>query len=227
MSEVIEKLKEYYHLEDRDGRLFIWKEGMDKPQFIPKGNRTLCFTFGRKLSEDELEVEVEKGNVIKIKEIELYREFYDWDEETYLMELHGYDKRTKDYFEKVKKEIGYVRTVYGHEEWELKKRESLNIYWNAVDGVLGLAGDGLWCYQLSYQTTIDDYNIEKILFYRKPSVEDIKIARKIEELDIDFYLKKIRPTFRCWECGGKTHWLDVPGDFNQKYESLHERYCGC
>lgn len=36
MSEVIEKLKEYYHLEDRDGRLFIWKEGMDKPSLYRK-----------------------------------------------------------------------------------------------------------------------------------------------------------------------------------------------
>lgn len=231
MSDIVKQLKEYYDLKERFKYLSFLKEETGELEFIPFSDDILYFTFGQDVLEDRIDEEAEKGNVIKIKASELYKKYYGWDDEKrleeYFMEEYGYDKRTKMYLDKFKNEMHYVGIEVGDEKWKLKNAEELDIMLLALYGELGLTNEGLWCYQYSYLKDEDEFVYKKMLFTKKPDIEDIATAVKIEDLEFEFRSGFARLVFRCWECGTMTHWLDVPGDFFLKYHSMHRKECGC
>lgn len=84
-----------------------------------------------------------------------------------------------------------------------------------------------FCAEIAYRTAIDDFNIETHIFNRFPSEKDVKEIRAIIDLEFNFKFGRLNPVFTCWECGHKSHWLDVRGDLRTKIDNLKERYCGC
>ena len=84
-----------------------------------------------------------------------------------------------------------------------------------------------WCVQFSQRTNVDDYDITRMYFNRRPSRNNIIIAQKVDDLKCDFLCKRLNENFHCWECGTELHWLDIEGDFNEKITALQDKYCGC
>ena len=88
--------------------------------------------------------------------------------------------------------------------------------------------DGQFVVQYTVVTAIDDYEVVKLYFDRKPSRHDVRIVEMVLDLQIEFKFGNLEEEFVCWECGRKTHWLDIRADsLEQKIEFLRERYCGC
>ena len=55
-------------------------------------------------------------------------------------------------------------------------------------------------------------------------VEDALIVRKMER---DFRLGRHRETFTCSDCLERKHWLDIPGNIQEKLALRLMRKCGC
>lgn len=77
------------------------------------------------------------------------------------------------------------------------------------------------------RTDIDDYNIARYYFNKKPTENTVRTIEKLIELDYLFFIGQCKPVYICWECGRETHWLDIEGDLDEKISALKERYCGC
>lgn len=153
------------------------------------------------------------------------------------------DERTKNYFNAIKTNIGFIGSNYGNygieeilkkkgffEEAKLQQIKTYRGYVNSSDIDIysyEINGEKRYCAELSYQTNIDDYCVETHIFEKFPSEKDIKIIREIESLIFKFQLSQIEPEFGCWECGRRVHWLDIQGDFFTKKNALEEKYCGC
>lgn len=226
MTKIIEQIKEYYTIEDNNGRLTL-SDGDYKKNLFKTGS-SVVLTFGKKVKKEDVEKEIELGNVIKIPEIDIYKLYFNWDDERYSMERYGYDLRTSEYLANTQKNIGYIETKHGWDEIELTESRSFPIFSIAVGkSELGVTESNKWCYQFGYPAGIDDYNIEKIYFNKRPNKQDIIMARQIETIKLNFFLRRARPEFTCWECGSRNHWLDIPGELGDKVENLKEKYCGC
>jgi hypothetical protein len=158
--------------------------------------------------------------------------------------LKELDERTAKYFETIKKEKGHIGTNCLEETGIrdiLKKKGVLDAanlqqidtydgYANSSDINIysyELSGAKRYCAEFSFQTDIDAFYVETIIFTKIPSREDVLLIRGIEDLRLKFEFGRLKPEYTCWECGRKVHWLDRPGDFETKMAGLEERYCGC
>lgn len=152
------------------------------------------------------------------------------------------DDRTQKYLDAVKSNMGYVDTNnswYGIKEILDKKGilsadvEKIAEYEGYVNSsnieVFGyrINGEQRYCAELSYQTAIDDYNVETHIFVKEPSRENVMQIREINKTILHIEIGKLKPFFHCWECGRETHWLDIPGNLEEKIEGLKDNYCGC
>jgi hypothetical protein len=217
---VLEKIKSFYEIENKYGILRI-KKGEDK-KYLTKDDQPTYFTFGKNVPPERLDEEAEKGNIIKTTGFEIYKEYFNWDEDTCHKERYGYSKRTKAYLDGIKNKLGFVKSKYDYEFEELTAKEEVGYRCS-----IGKTKDGLWCYQQSIRTDIDDYTVEKLYFNRKPSKKAVETMQSIIDLENNFYFQHLKEVFTCWECGRDVHWLDVDGDFNTKANALFEKYCGC
>lgn len=151
------------------------------------------------------------------------------------------DERTEKYLTEEATKIGLIgvnNSWYtiaeilkksGH-EIEPQKIATFNGYINSSDIEIfeyTINGATKYCAELSYQTNIDDYNIETIIFNKIPSEQDINTARTIEAIKNKLFLKRLKPEFDCWECGIRHHWLDIEGSLDIKYKYWQDQYCGC
>lgn len=138
------------------------------------------------------------------------------------------DKRTLDYLNGLKKKLNFIKEENSQEFKQLTDPEEFfSLYIRANTSEIGKTDDGLWCVQLAYPVGDDDFNIEHFYFTEKPTIDDIRLIRLINDLEIDFKLNIKDVHFTCWECGRKTHWLDTTGEFKEKLDHLQEKYCGC
>lgn len=155
--------------------------------------------------------------------------------------LKELDNRTEKYFEAIRENKGYIgcnHGWYGIQEILDKKSSGVEAkliksypgYFNSDDINIYeyfVNGNKRYCAELSYQTDIDDFNIETHIFSKFPSEKDVKEIRSIMELEFDFKFNRLNPEFTCWECGHKVHWLDFKGKIQDKIDNLKEKYCGC
>lgn len=224
----LEKLKEFYDIrandddfsDDKGFRIKMLRKNEPEGEWkrIPLTEKEGVFLCGKESQDDE--------GVVKVSLTKIYEEFFDWDEETWSMQLNGYGLRTKKYFDAIKKDIGFEEIVHG---WDTEEFETSSEYpyFGAIKTVeIGKTKENRWCAELGYQTAIDDYNEEKIYFNRKPSVADVKTLRKIEKIRMDIRFRIKKEIFRCYECGREIHWLDVEGGLDDKIFGLEERFCG-
>lgn len=225
---MLEKLKPFYSFANEYGNLIVIRNDNGNKKYIPCTNNPLYFTFGIPAkSIDEAEQLVADGKAIKIISSEIHREFYGLDDEGLCMKMHGYDLRTKEYFYVLKQNIGLLDEKHGYDEEEFINKETIVIWMNTSDVEIGKTQDGCWCAQWSIRTAIDDYDITRVYFSRKPTKKDILTAQRLADLSYSFFLKKLKPVFECWECGRIVHWLDCEGDFDKKADNLIDSYCGC
>lgn len=151
------------------------------------------------------------------------------------------DERTKKYFEKIRKNIGWESNNAGwydfQEILDSKAPGEIAELIATYDGFANSTDIKIYAYnknntkkycaEFSYQTDIDDYCIETHIFNKKPTLKDVLTAVSINDLTFDFDTKRLNQIFTCWECGRKCHWLDIDGDLETKKERLKDEYCGC
>jgi hypothetical protein len=223
--DTFKRINDYYHIHENVGKMLSSNVNGEK-KVIPLNENYLFFTFGNKVDKINIEKEVEIGNIIKIRGIDLYKNFYKWDEETCLKKAYGYDKRTFAYLNKIKENTGFIEEKHGYDEEKIISSQNVFVWFNASEVEIGQTKEGQWCAQFSKQTDIDDYDITRLYFSKKPSVKTILTITTLSSLEFDFKYNRIKESFNCWECGREMHWLDVQGDFSEKVEHLKERFCG-
>lgn len=187
---------------------------------------------------DNVKTLVDNKQALSVSGKELYRIYYNMDEETYTRFAYGYSSRTKSYIDATKQRIGLesytsvANCMGGADSVPTKGLEHiyyLPAYFNSSEIEVGQSGEH-WIAQFTHWYDIDDYAVTKFIFNRKPNIDMIYIAQTI--LEVESYFKCLVDRdkgefFVCWECGCKTHWLDGPGDIQQKFDNLKEKYCGC
>ena len=115
---------------------------------------------------------------------------------------------------------------------DLKKVDIYSGYANSsdIDIYRYVKQDGSirFCAEFGYQTDIDDYNIEMLMFDIFPSQNDVEQIREILSLEFKIEYDGLKTEFNCFECGKRVHWLDNKNaDFDELVTGLMDRYCGC
>ena len=150
-------------------------------------------------------------------------------------------ERTEKYFKKIKEEMGHIDSNGGwHGIVDILKKKGINTEVKKIaeyDGYINsseidiytysIDGKERFCAEFGYQVGIDDYCTETHIFRKLPSEDEVELLVEIESLEFKFKFKGLKPAFNCWECGKRTHWLDIPGSFEDKVNGLEDSYCGC
>lgn len=218
-----QKIIDFYQpkMEGRSG-FSIVKDGK-KYYFNGFNMIKMAFGFGKTFSSLE-EAEKDSGTII-ITPFEFFQEIFPEDFEK------AFDKRTYNYLQSCKKNLGLIDIKYGYDGEIFENQFSYRI-WADLTGSgaveVGQLEDGTWVAEFSYRCGIDDYVIVDMYFEKKPSKKDIMTAKLIEDILDYLFRPRWEPffmTFNCWECGSETHWLDIPGSLEEKWEYYKEKFC--
>lgn len=208
----------------------------DAGKTFPCNNQTIYVLSGtgykqKVTTKEEAEQLVNEGKIFSFKGLDLYSEYYNFqnDKDLECCCKYGYSTKSREYIEAVMKEIGlnyYTDTSNGSmcEEGDPTVFDIdciYNLYFNAQTEVGQLHAD-LWIAQTCYRTEIDDFAVIKMYFNHKPSESDLRkafVIRKFEHHPIE--------VFTCWECNHMVNWLELDGDIEEKYNMAQECYCGC
>lgn len=212
-----------------DGFLEI-RRGENPWKMIPRTNDRVIYFVGDNLvsSTDEAKSLAKQGIIYKATTNEIYAAFFHFDQEEQCKFRYGYGLKSRAYIESVMKEIG-LKSIEegvdsGGETSSLPENAEKISYFVNASTYIGKV-DNLWLVETYYQYEIDDFAITKMWFSRKPTMQDIGAAFAIERIECKLHNNK--ETFRCWECGRTTHWVDVEGDIIEKVRRFEDRYCGC
>lgn len=155
---------------------------------------------------------------------------------------------TKTYLNKIKKNINYLGCNAGWDSMQdviKKAKEKGNSIKNYKEletiKLLDILGQkeiiiGTYCsnekvryfIEFGYPTDIDDFCIETLIFFEKPTIKEFHIVKLINNMESGFSFGRISEEIQCWECGNKTHWTNIIADsFQEKCEMAKENYCGC
>ena len=159
----------------------------------------------------------------------------------YEMTIDNLDERTKKYFERIKENVGFLGMNAGWKSMQeildegapgtvAKKAGEYAGFANSSNiEILTYEKDEKkrYCAQFSYQTDVDDYCIETLIFDRYPSRDSVVTIVNLNDLEFKFNFKGLNQTFWCWECGRESQWLDGEGNFLEKIQKVEEKYCGC
>lgn len=147
----------------------------------------------------------------------------------FVKNYHGLYCLNKIYIDKILENIGLIEEKHGWDEESFKVIKQYSTWINLTGSGyvdVGMLDDGRYIAQYCVQTDIDDYDITRLYFDHMPSEKDILTAKLIADIEFYFCIHK-KSTFKCWECGNEVHWLDTPGNLEEKFENLKEKYCGC
>jgi len=225
------KIEEYYDvIADENGNLYVKVKESDEKKFVPKSeDKPLYLLCGNKKGTlEEVEELCKKGLAVKISCREIYKHYFNWTDEELCLKFNNYDLKTKKYIEQTRKNLGFIREEHGYDEEKNMKNVFKVAGWmNSSEVEIGMTSNGEWCAQYSVRTDIDDYDITRYYFSNKPTEKAIQIVELLSSLEFKFKFNRLNYEFNCWECGCKTHWLDINGDLFEKYNALEEKYCGC
>jgi hypothetical protein len=153
------------------------------------------------------------------------------------------DDKTQKYFESIRNNMGYIGSNAGWnsfkdiaEKKDIRDYSLVQVYKSPYFGIdvgdieiyqYNKDGETKFCAEFGYRTAIDDYCIETHIFNQFPSLKNIILLRKIDNLEMEFKYNHFNPIIKCWECGCESHWLDFEGTVDEKINALEENYCGC
>lgn len=139
------------------------------------------------------------------------------------------DKRSLSYLKTCKQNLQLVAIKHGWDEIPHDTDKSISVWFNTSQVKIGKVTEGEYTgkYIATYsmRTNIDDYDIVSLIFEKKPCLENIQTATLLESVEIAFTIHRRNPVFNCWECGNESHWLDIPGTFEEKVGFWKEKYC--
>lgn len=223
---MFEKIESFYNvIPDEYGNLYIERDG--KKNLVPKCTNYFYFIFDNpRGSLEYVEKLCEEGKAFKISCDQLYKHYFNWSDEELCLRFYGYDLRTKQYFEQVKKDIYFIREDHGYDEEKLSDITEIECWFNTSKIEVGKTEQGEWCAQFSMRTSIDDYDITRYYFRNKPTKEDIMIIDLISSIEFNFFTGRLSCEFICYRCGSLKHWLDIEGSIFVKYKYLSNS-CDC
>ena len=156
--------------------------------------------------------------------------------------LNQLDERTKNYLQAIHNNLHFLGSN-GGEELSLKEiltkkglidKAVITELWqnegfNYTTRLLKYEIDNVtkFCAEVWVQYNIDAIYTHTFIFSKKPSPETIETIRLVDELETKLSIGQLKPSFTCWECGQKSHWLDSGKSFKESYGNLKESYCGC
>lgn len=160
------------------------------------------------------------------------------------MTLPELDTRTQNYFEAIKKNLGFLgynstelqgieeilKTKGLFENSNFKKVRTYDGYMNssAIDVYqYSIEDKTRYCAEITHQYDIDGFATETYIFLKLPSRNDVFNIRTMNDIDFKVKFKGMMTEYNCYECGKRVHWLDYEGGFDTKVKMLNEQYCGC
>jgi len=87
-----------------------------------------------------------------------------------------------------------------------------------------------YCAEIWVRYDIDGLYTHTFIFDKEPNRKTVNIIKLVEDVETYMNIGTLKPNFTCWECGKESHWLeDNPSikEFEDKYNNLKEKYCGC
>lgn len=226
-KKIIQKIRDFYHPE-AEGELIRFYVNGEKKILSVRTEHPIILVFGAKAKTRE---EALAAGGIEVDPKELYAALFPekWEK---IKPRVVMDDRTAAYLKKIKHNIGLTEVHHGWDGIKIKIEEQYKI-WPYLTGSgyvdVGLDDQGRWVAQYCYRTDIDDYNITSLFFTKKPSIRDIKTADLLDRIEHYFAIRGYDQVyFTCWECGVKSHWLDIVASrLEERWNFFKERYCGC
>ena len=157
---------------------------------------------------------------------EIIQVLYNPSEEEWQYYEYGYSKKTQQYLEKVKNNIG-LETYKSDELGEhnnVDNETTQKVDYSAYSSTYRTKiSDNKYVVQDFYQYDIDGIRVLTLYFNKYPSDKTIRTAFHVvdvEENMSEAYNRKYKETYKDYSTGHKIHWLDVDGDFEHKYNCL-------
>ncbi|MET3209789.1 UNVERIFIED_CONTAM: hypothetical protein ABIC26_002736 [Paenibacillus sp. PvR008] len=215
-TELINKTIEYYQPE-KFGYGNINLKAVNK--ILPCSDHEIMLTFGYQ-AKDKEDALKNGGYVTTSKE--LYQNLFP--EEWAKIKSFFEDIETTTYLENFKKRIGYIDRVVDEEEVDFSY---VNLTLSG-DTKIGKDKQDRWVSEHFWSNNIDDWKSIKDYYSRKPSEQDFRNLMAVKDFEHHFRFKGYdKGVFKCWECGRKTHWTELPGSISNKWRMFQEKYCGC
>jgi hypothetical protein len=157
-------------------------------------------------------------------------------------EMLELDERTKKYIDAIRSKMGYIGMNCGYESIvDTAKKNNIEITKSQSTFKHQLSqppckcdvytytknGQSRYACEFAEQTEIDDYQIVSYITTKPIGKDDIATLDLLIFIEVSFLTDRLEAEFECWECGKKTHWLDIEGNLQKKFAALEERYCGC
>lgn len=155
------------------------------------------------------------------------------------------DEKTKEYLQKIRNKYYFLGSNGGEELsfkeiltkkgiinqtiiTELWKEEGFNF--TTILYKYEINSKVRYCAEIWVRYNIDGLYTHTLIFEKEPNEKIINIIRLTEDIEINIKIGRLSPNFTCWECGKKSHWLEEnpPVEkFEEVYNNLKEKYCGC
>lgn len=197
-----------------------------KETIVPFNEVPLFIGTGGCRNAEEAEQRVASGTGMKTDGLSIYAEIYP--PEQLCLAVNGYSLCTDVYLHEIMDSIGLTKI----DEREFDRPldgEKISHYPGRVNSgevyIVKLQG-GSYCAAVQYQANIDAFPEIRMFFKDAPSTADVDTALTIRDVKAAFFAKKVSETFRCWECGNDTFWLDIPGDLKRKLNCAESKFCG-
>lgn len=190
-------------VKSQEGQIILLKRDMTPMLFPGKGKEDVRTTCG-----------------------DVYRDYYELDDEATSMLLYNYSLRTQKYLKSERERVGLLTFKEGNPEIFFVLDE-----FNVGMGVglieTGRYADGRFVAQSSSDSLYEDSDVLRMHFNHLPDQHDVEDALIIRKMERDLKLGRHRETFRCGDCLQERHWLDIPGTIKEKFALRMMRKCGC
>lgn len=157
---------------------------------------------------------------------DVYRDFYELDDEATSMLLNNYSLRTYNYLKKERDRVGLLSFKEGIAE-SFFVLDEFNVGMGIGLIETGRYADGRFVAQSSSDSLYEDSDVLRMHFSHLPDEQDVGDALIIRKMERDLKLGRHRETFRCSDCLQERHWLDIPGTIKEKLAQRMMRKCGC
>lgn len=211
-----------------------------------EGNLVMEFQAGgREVEVHDLRVKSKEGQIILLKRDmtpmlfpgkdgedlrtscgEVYRDYYELDDESMSMLLYGHSLRTHKYLQEQRDRIGLISIKEGRPE-SFFVLDEFDVGMGIGMMETGRYADGRFVAQSASQDYYEDADVLRMHFTHLPDQSDVEDALLIRKTERDFRLARHRETFECADCGQQKHWLDIPGSLKEKLNLRLARKCGC